>query len=128
MSNKPLLTITLPLPPKALNPNWRGHWAIKAAKVKQCRWESKMMAFCRREPFEVLEKATIQCRFYFRDKRRRDKDNLLASCKAYFDGLADAGLVRDDSQLSYLPVVVEVDKSNPRLVLEVFGEEVDPAG
>ena len=45
--------------------------------------------------------------FRFGDKRRRDKDNLLASLKAAFDGLTDAGVWTDDSEATYLPVRIE---------------------
>lgn len=52
------------------------------------------------------------------DRRRRDKDNLLASLKAAFDGAQDAGLIADDSGLTYLPIVItEPDKANARVTL-----------
>jgi Holliday junction resolvase RusA-like endonuclease len=68
---------------------------------------------------DCWESASVQATFYFRDKRRRDRDNLLASLKAYFDGLADSGLIANDSGLTHLPVKVELDKVNPRVVLTV---------
>lgn len=41
--------------------------------------------------------------------RRRDRDNLLASLKAAFDGIADAGLVENDAGLTHLPVHIVID-------------------
>ena len=60
-----------------------------------------------------------QATFYFRDLRRRDRDNLLASLKAAFDGLADAHILEDDSGLVHLPVRIEKDRENPRVELEI---------
>lgn len=50
---------------------------------------------------EPIAEADIVCVFYFKDKRRRDRDNLLASLKAAFDGIADAGIVSDDSSFRH---------------------------
>ena len=61
--------------------------------------------------------ATCQVHWYARDQRRRDKDNALASLKATFDGLVDAGLLHDDSALTHLPLVFMVDPKNPRIEL-----------
>jgi Holliday junction resolvase RusA-like endonuclease len=44
---------------------------------------------------------------------------MLSSLKAAFDGLADAGLIADDSGLTHLPVIVKVDKLNPRVELHI---------
>jgi Holliday junction resolvase RusA-like endonuclease len=43
----------------------------------------------------------------------------LASCKAIFDGLADAGVVVNDAAFAYMPVLTDVDKSNPRVVVTI---------
>jgi Holliday junction resolvase RusA-like endonuclease len=57
----------------------------------------------------------MQAVFYWPDKRRRDDDNASASLKAYRDGVADAGLVSDDSSIRALPAVLDMDKQNPRV-------------
>ena len=57
--------------------------------------------------------ANVQIEVTPPDRRRRDKDNLLASLKAAFDGAQDAGLIADDSGLTYLPITIqEPDKHN----------------
>jgi hypothetical protein len=38
------LTITIPLPPKEVRNNARVHWAKKAAAVKVCRTETRLIA------------------------------------------------------------------------------------
>jgi hypothetical protein len=48
------------------------------------------------------------------DLRKRDKDNLLASLKAAFDGAEDAGVVVNDNVFTYLPVaILPPDKERP---------------
>lgn len=117
------VTIELPLPHKNLSPNSRCHWRAKAEATKKARhaaWIGGTAVWV--ENFLTApqwEEATVQATFYCRDKRRRDRDNLLASLKAYFDGLADSKLIGNDSGLTHLPVKVAVDKKFPRVVLTV---------
>ena len=111
-------TIVLPLPHKHLSPNARVHWAAKSKQVKTYRDLARVMA--ERNLTIGLKRAFVKCRFFFKDRRRRDKDNLLSSMKAAFDGLADAGVVANDSELTYLPVEIEVDISCPRVEVTVL--------
>lgn len=128
------MKLTLPLPPKELSPNHtvgsRGMRMAKAAKIKQfrARVAEEAMVWCavrdvvtkmNNHPFP-WRSATIQLTFYHKDARRRDTDNLLASCKAAFDGLRDAGVLTDDDQITHLPVIRHKDKHNPRLEMEVM--------
>jgi Holliday junction resolvase RusA-like endonuclease len=126
------ITITLPLPPKELSPNYtvgsRGQRMGKAAKTKKYRKfaseETQIAtgAFDSRAAW-YWPAADVQCTFYHKDARRRDKDNALASMKAAFDGIADAGLVSDDSALTYLPVVMLKSKENPRVEVTITRKE-----
>jgi crossover junction endodeoxyribonuclease RusA len=123
-TGKDALVIELPLPPRELSPNWRGHWARKSKATKALRAEAmwragNAMARATNGRCHKWESATVLLQFYFKDKRRRDRDNLLASCKAIFDGLADAGVVENDAAFGYLPVLTDVDKANPRLVVTI---------
>lgn len=124
-------TIILPLPHKHLSPNARPHWRAKAKATKAARWTANTETvkeilihaiFSTDQSSMRLPRwktATVLIRAYFKDARKRDKDNIQASCKAYFDGLADAGLIDNDSGLTHLPMVVAIDKKNPRLELVV---------
>ncbi len=58
--------------------------------------------------------------FYWPTKRRRDKDNAAAMCKAYLDGVADC-TTQDDSEWDFNGVRFAIDKENPRLEI-VFTE------
>ena len=116
------VTIRLPLPSRELSPNGRFHWRSAARAKKFARLTAKygteaQAGFVRAG--REMARATCEARFYFKQDRRRDRDNLLASLKAYFDGVADAGLVRNDSDITYLPVVVAIDKANPRVELHI---------
>ena len=116
------MIITLPLPPKQLSPNARCHWAVKAKKVKWYRQTAGYAALTDCPEVvtqDPMETATVQCRFFFKEDRRRDGDNLLASMKAAWDGLVDAGLFVDDSGLTHLPVVQEKDPKNPRVEIHI---------
>ncbi len=97
------IVVTLPWPPQELKPNWRGHWAPKARKVKRYRKEACLLT---REAtplqfFSYKGKAEIQCEFCAPDRRQRDEDNLVAAMKSGFDDIADR-LGINDRKFHYL--------------------------
>jgi len=125
------MTITLPLPHEHLSPNARCHWRVKAQATAKMRYWANMAAVAamRDETNKQIvasmpfAEATVKATFYFRTKARRDKDNCAASCKAVWDGFTDAGVWADDSGVVHLPVVIDYDKNDPRLVIEVMAVE-----
>ena len=92
------MTICLPWPSKDLSPNARVHYRTKAAATKAYREQAYWLT---RERFPFIHQfpsdGPIRLRFDFHppDKRKRDLDNMLASCKAAIDGIADALEVND---------------------------------
>lgn len=116
------LTLTLPLPPRELHPNARVHWRPKAAATAGYRLLAKARSL------EALGRtrqprwpaAFAQAVFYVKDRRRRDRDNLAAALKAAWDGIADAGVVENDAGITHLPVRIEVDRANPRVMITVI--------
>ena len=58
--------------------------------------------------------------FFFRDRRRRDPDNLSAMLKPVWDGLQDAGVLGDDRAVTLHPIEQHVDPDGPGLRLEVW--------
>ena len=90
------MTITLPWPPAILSPNQRPHWSAKsraaAAYRAECFWATKSAQTA------TLKQGPLDLRVIFcaPNKRKRDRDNLLASIKAGLDGMAQA-LGIDDS-------------------------------
>ena len=116
------MTITLPLPPQQLKPNSRHHWRAKAAKVAQYRsdacYAAKAAAYDhdQRAP---IESPSVQVRAYWRTVRVMDPDNLLATMKAAFDGITDAGVWRNDRTLTHLPCIQAKDAANPRIEIVI---------
>lgn len=91
-----MTTWTLPLsydkPPLTLNS--RMHWAAKAKTVAAIRHESATRA--RSLGIGSQRYITVQLHYRPRDKRIRDRSNLLGTQKPLLDGLVDAGVVPDD--------------------------------
>lgn len=114
-----MITLTLPLPPRALSPNARGHWAAKSRAVKAYRHRAEMTARVNVPPSRRAKwrSAEVRWTWYLPDRRRRDPDNLAASCKSLWDGLRDAGILADDDRLVIHPPTLEIDRANPRLVI-----------
>jgi crossover junction endodeoxyribonuclease RusA len=90
------MQITLPWPDRALSPNARVHWAAKARAVKDARLEASLSL---PRLYTVFGDGPVPMRWTFHppSRRRYDRDNIIASCKAYQDGLSDV-LGVDDSR------------------------------
>jgi crossover junction endodeoxyribonuclease RusA len=87
------MQVTLPFPPKELNPNQRNHWSVLARAKKRYRelcWVLALKAGLTPEAVKGWEAADVHLNFYPPDRRGRDGDNMLAAMKAGIDGLADA--------------------------------------
>ena len=61
-----------------------------------------------------LEFESYMLHFFFKDKRRRDRDNFTARMKSGLDGIADA-TPQDDSDWDFNGVRFAIDKTNPRV-------------
>lgn len=118
-----VIRVTLPLPPRELSPNARTHWARKAVTVRSYRFCAKVLAACSAPVAPGWDTATAAVTFFLPDRRRRDKDNLMASLKPAWDGIADAGVVTDDAGLTQLPPRLEVDRENPRVEITLTQAE-----
>jgi hypothetical protein len=108
-----MTVIELPWPPKALSPNAREHWAEKARKTKMARtlaWglTAKELGAKLRD---YQPEGEILLRYQFQPPMRGgaipDEDNVMASLKAYRDGIASALGVDDkrfrNEQPEWLP-------------------------
>ena len=96
------LGVKLPMTANALRPNSRVHWREKAKQTRALRLVSKhKFARVVRKLKEAgvsvpVPSVQIHRKFFFKTNRRRDKDNMNASCKAINDGMVDSGLIVDD--------------------------------
>jgi Holliday junction resolvase RusA-like endonuclease len=116
--------IEMAVPPAVLGPNARpSHWSQRARAARRVRASAKALGLALgiATPMRAARVTPI---FFFPARRRRDRDNLLARCKAIFDGLADAGVVRDDSDITYEPVRVEiVPRALARVRIEIVPDD-----
>lgn len=100
------VTIDLPLPARSQHQNWRGHWATKARETRKHREWACVMARLAKTHKRPWKRASVHLEFTFADARRRDVDGLIASCKGYLDGIADAGIIENDSGITQFSVDV----------------------
>lgn len=89
------MQVVLPWPPKALNPNQRGHWSAKSKAAKAYRAACWALALEAKLAIDWEGDIHLWIEYYGPDKRHRDLDNCIAASKAAFDGLADALGVND---------------------------------
>ena len=110
------------LPDPDLSPNKRLHWRPRAKATKVAKEEATGLVDEQGRPTKPYERAHITITWIAKDKRRRDPDNLFASCKSYVDGLVTAGLIEDDSAMhvSYTLKYERFDKNNT--IIEVDQE------
>ena len=95
------MKLTMPWPQKVLNPNSRAHHMVLAKAKKALRAEWAWQAKAQGSGEIVAKALTVTMEFVPPDRRARDMDNMLASCKAGLDGLADVWGV-DDSKWSFV--------------------------
>lgn len=112
------MTVTLPLPPRALHPNARPCWQARLRAAKKCRDEAAFLA--RRENNgRQWTRPELRATFYFRAVRKRDDDGLTAWLKSLRDGVADGVGLPDDHAMRTVIVGSFVDKADPRVVIEL---------
>lgn len=97
------------VPDPELSPNARVDRRVRARKVKQWRetagWAAKAAAPER--PLAGPLAVTVTICWAGKRGRLPDADNVLAMCKPVLDGLTDAHVWHDDSQIDRLSVVQE---------------------
>jgi crossover junction endodeoxyribonuclease RusA len=102
------LQVTLPWPPKELNPNASLHWTAKRKAARLYRAACNVVALqagLRKGSVTWEGDIHVWIDFYPSDRRARDDDNLIAAFKAGRDGLADA-LGVDDKRFRIHPYVM----------------------
>lgn len=84
------MRLTLPFPDTKLSPNARLHWAALSRAKASYRNACYMVA--RSQGAWPLDADTLPMTITFHppNKRRRDRDNMIAAFKAGQDGLSDA--------------------------------------
>lgn len=92
-----MMELVLPWPDRVLHPNSRPHWAQRAKAARQARETAHLLAIeagWHRAGWPDGD-LFVWIDFYPPDRRHRDTDGLLSSCKAALDGIADGMGVSD---------------------------------
>lgn len=92
-----MVEVFLPWPSRKLSPNFRGHWGVIARAKKAAKRTAYYTALEAGLGKIDAERINVRVSFYPPDRRLRDTDNAIASCKALFDGLSQA-IGIDDSK------------------------------
>jgi Holliday junction resolvase RusA-like endonuclease len=118
------MIIILPLPDAALNPNRSNgrHWGV-TSQIKKQTFSDAFYAVREKYPAgnPIAGDIALTLTFVLPDKRRHDRDNLLASCKAALDGIAKAMGI-DDNQFEPITLKRAYDKGNGRVIVEIAKE------
>lgn len=110
--------IELPFPNKALWPNGRAHWAVKARETKKHRaWAYSATLAAKVE--KPTGRINIALTVYPKTAHAIDADNAVSSCKAYFDGIAQA-LGVDDSTFNAPTVFYGLPIKDGKVIIEIM--------
>lgn len=113
--------VTFCWPYRELSPNSRNHWAVTARAKRAYRTECwALVRQAKLAPIEWDGVIYLHMTFVPPTRRRRDGDNLIASFKAGFDGIADA-LGVDDSRFCVFPPVIS-DETGGHVVVRISQE------
>lgn len=112
--------ITLPWPPKQLSPNARVHWAQKARAAKKYKKDCFILTKQAEVELPKTDKLHLFVDFYQPDNRKRDQDNIEASMKAGYDGIADA-LGVNDSRFVIHPFVRDEIIKGGMVIITITG-------
>lgn len=125
MNQGAAIVVEMPLPRRELSPNGRVHWRVRSKAVHAYRtlaWARASSALGGK-PAPRWKRAVARAAFFLpADGRKRDQDNLSASLKAAYDGIADAGIVENDSGLSHERALFAVDGKKPRVEITIQEE------
>jgi crossover junction endodeoxyribonuclease RusA len=123
--------ISLPWPPKELNPNCKKtknksgktvslHWSKKAPITKKYRQDCYYLTKQAAVELPTTEKIHLFVDFYKPDRRHRDQDGMESSMKAGYDGIADA-LGVNDSRFVIHPFVRDEIVKGGKVIIEIIG-------
>lgn len=118
------MIVEIPFPNPALNPNQSTgrHWGTLSGLRKRAHWEAFVVARAavqasRWQP--VKHEIALTITFIQPDRRRRDRDNLLAAIKYSLDGVAEA-LGVDDYQFEPVTIRRQYGKQPGGVRIEIF--------
>ena len=109
------------IPPAKISGNKRGDWTATKDLIKEMRQSgiAHGMAYMAMPPKQIdwPLAGPLELRYTFYTKMRRDWVNLAFGMKAFEDGLEDAGIFKNDYQISR--AIVERHKGDDRTIVEI---------
>ncbi len=109
------------MPNRCLSPNARPNRFAKASSTKSHRTKARREAYLLKQELDFPDGfVIISIKYipYWKTKSRKDDTNLIASCKAYEDGLQDA-FGQDDSTWEIEKPMHRYDRENSRLEIHI---------
>ena len=122
------MKIVMPWPSTELSPNARVHPMTKAGFVRRARAYAhyatieQLGEMCKQDAARLQRPLSLTLTFMAPDKRRRDRDNLLASMKSAIDGVCQA-LGIDDAEFHQVTVGTGQVVAGGRVELEIRGAQ-----
>lgn len=113
------MKLVLPYPPRELSPNYRGHFHNKAPITRKAKQDAFYVAYPHRGTFSNSDRLRAVVMVYAKNKARYDTDNMLANCKAYYDGIFEGLGINDTLIDDNRCIRCEVDKLNPRVEIMI---------
>lgn len=113
------MKLVLPYPPRELNPNARVHFHKKAPIVRKAKQDAFYVAFQHRGLFSNSDRLRAVVRVYSKTAAPYDTDNMLANCKAYYDGIFEGLGINDTLIDDNRCIRCGVDKFNPRVEITI---------
>ena len=118
-------TIELPFPAKELSPNTKCHWGKKAKAIKSTRWAAyltsrQVIALEQAKWLADYEKLHLFIEYCSKSNRQHDGDNVISSCKAIFDGIADYLGVNDKKFVNHPPVFNREINDKIRITISIY--------
>jgi hypothetical protein len=114
-----MITISLPFPDKTLNPNKRHHWSTVAKAKAKARSDAHALALKAGARLFNAKRVSVAVTIVPPDNRVRDTDNIFASLKSAFDGVAMAIGV-DDSRWAF-SIERKPARAPGEIILEIGG-------
>jgi len=106
-------------PPRDASPNARVHY-MKLHSVKKAQGELMTgLILAQGIPDKPMDKAHLTITFESKDKRKRDIDNLLSSCKAYIDALVPDVIVDDNAERLGITLYYKSKTKETRIIFEL---------
>ena len=120
-------TIEFPYPVKELSPNSRCHWSKKAKAVKAARCGAYILAkqsitFEQAMILAEYDNLHLFIEYCPKSNRQIDLDNVIASCKAIFDGIADYLGINDKKFVHHPPVFNREINNKIRIKISAYEE------